>query len=405
MQACIHCGLCLEFCPTYLVTHEEMSSPRGRIYLMKAVNDGTLAITDPIVQEHELSCLVCRSCETACPSGVQYSVLMEHTRDEISKTGSRGALHRFVYTKLLGSNALTSMAQVALALMTRTGILSIAKRLIGSKGRMAASLRVTPETIPFPSTRPNAYPAKGKRIGSVGLLIGCIGDVFTKPVNDATITVLTTLGYDVLTIPEITCCGSLAEHAGYPDRTTHLATIALEAIEEAHVDYFITNIAGCGAMMKDYATLLHREADATIAKIKDISEFLYAHHADDLRALGLAFEQPTRIAYHAPCHLYHGQKIVDTPAKLLRLIVNAEVTLLEENDICCGSAGTYNIERPEMAAELLTRKMGLIESNGSEIVATANAGCLMQLRSGVEASDKSTQVFHSIEIIAALIRP
>jgi len=284
-------------------------------------------------------------------------------------------------------------------------LLKLIHAMLGSKSMLSAPLRVTPDSIPLPSTRPNTYPAIGKRIGTVGLLIGCIGDVFTKPVNDATIKVLTRLGYDVLTIPEITCCGSLAAHAGYPERTRSLAKIALEAIEESHVNYFITNIAGCGAMMKDYSRLLDKAADPSIEKIKDISEFLLEHHLEDLRRLDLNFDTPTHIAYHAPCHLYHGQKITDTPARLLEVLGNAEISILAENDICCGSAGTYNIEHPKMATQLLDRKINVIKANGSAIIATANAGCLMQLRSGVGEIGIPPQVSHSIEIIASLMRP
>ena len=155
--------------------------------------------------------------------------------------------------------------------------------------------------------------------------------------------------------------------------------------------------------MKDYANILGSEEAKSSVKIKDISEFLYEHHYDDLKKLGLKFDEPRSIAYHAPCHLYHGQKIIDTPARLLSVIKNVNVTLLDENDICCGSAGTYNIERPEMAGALLERKMGVIRQNASDIVATANTGCLMQLQSGLSGIDSHPQVYHFIEIIASLI--
>ncbi|HYM20141.1 MAG TPA: (Fe-S)-binding protein [Candidatus Kapabacteria bacterium] len=403
LQACIHCGLCLEFCPTYLETHEEMSSPRGRIHLMKAVDEGTLAISDPLLREHEFSCLVCRSCETACPSGVEFSVLMEHTRDAIVKNAPNNFFRRFIYTKLLGSKQLTNVLQFFLAVAAKTRIISLLGKTFSRSRGILSSVRLLPENIPFPHARAQMYPAIGKKIGTVGLLIGCIGDVFTKEVNNATIKVLTRLGYDVHTLPEIGCCGALAAHAGYLDRSKALAREVLSAIEHSEISYFISNIAGCGAMMKDYANILGSSEISNVMKIKDISEFLFEHHYDDLKAFGLRFEEPTRIPYHAPCHLYHGQKIIDTPARLLSLIENATVTLLEENDICCGSAGTYNVERPEMAESLLERKLNIIGKNGSEIVATANAGCLMQLRSGLLTHRNHTQASHFIEVMASLM--
>lgn len=371
---------------------------------MKAVADGELAIDDPLVIQHELSCLVCRACETACPSGVEFSVLMEHTRQAIVDKGSRGFINKFIYTTLIGSKAITKAIQISLALLSRTRLPILFKKTFDIKSRIFSSIKILPDEIPFPKTRPLVYrTSKAIRRGSVGLLIGCIGDVLTRPVNDATITVLNALGYDVLTLPEINCCGSLAAHSGYLDQTRSLAINLLETIERNNIDAFITNIAGCGAMMKDYQSLLHDNSHSeTINKIKDISEFLL-DNVEEIKQLGLRFDEPTRISYQAPCHLYHGQKIIDTPARLLSLIENANVSLLDENDICCGSAGTYNVEHPEMSATLLQRKMELISQNGSEIVTTANSGCLMQLRSGLNGRQNHQQVYHFIEVIASRI--
>ncbi len=371
---------------------------------MKAVADGELAIDDPLVIKHELSCLVCRACETACPSGVEFSLLMEHTREAILNNGSRGFIHQFIYTKVIGSKTITKAAQILLALLSKTRFPILFKKTFPIKSGLFSSIAILPEEIPFPTTRPDVYrTSKIVRRGTVGLLVGCIGDVFTKPINDATITVLNALGYDVLTLPEIQCCGSLAAHAGYLDQTRSLATKLLETIERNTIDAFITNIAGCGAMMKDYSSLLHDNLHSeAINKIKDISEFLLGH-IEEIKQLGLRFNKHTRISYQAPCHLYHGQKNIDTPAQLLSLIGNANVSLLEENDICCGSAGTYNLEYPELSATLLRRKMELIAGNGSEIVATANSGCLMQLKSGLDGRQNNQQIYHFIEVIASII--
>ena len=380
-----------------------MSNPRGRIHLMKAVSDGTLSITDPLVREHELSCLVCRSCETACPSGVQFSILMEHTREALANTGTHGAFHRFVYTKVIGSKPIANLSQFFLSVASKARIISLFKKTFEKPDGIFSSVRVLPDEIPFPQSRPSIYSTTEKKIGTVGLLIGCIGDVFTSSVNDATITVLNRLGYDVHTIPQINCCGALAAHAGYLDHAKTLGQETLRQIERSGVDYFISNIAGCGAMMKDYPSILGDAVRPTVSKIKDLSEFLFEYHYHDLKNLRLRFGEKTTIAYQAPCHLYHGQKIVDLPAKLLSLIENAKVTLLDENDICCGSAGTYNIERPEMAEALLARKMEIISKTAPQIVTTANAGCLMQLSSGMNRSLNKRQVFHFIEVIANLL--
>ncbi len=380
-----------------------MSNPRGRIHLMKAVNEGKLSIDDPLVREHELSCLVCRSCETACPSGVQFSVLMEHTREALANSGAHGAFHRFVYTTVIGSPSITAISQLFLSLASKTRVISLFKKTFESPKGVFSPIRVLPPEIPFPRSRPTIYPTSQKNIGTVGLLIGCIGDVFTSSVNDATIKVLNHLGYDVRMIPSITCCGALAAHAGYLDHATTLAKNTLQQIDATGVDYFITNIAGCGAMMKDYPSLLGDTVRPVVSKIKDISEFLFQYHYDDLKDLGLRFEEQTTIAYQAPCHLYHGQKIPDLPAQLLSLIGNTQVSLLEENEICCGSAGTYNIERPEMGEALLGRKLDIISKSGAQIIATANAGCLMQLRSKASTAQNPQQVYHFIEIIADLL--
>ncbi|HET9137453.1 MAG TPA: (Fe-S)-binding protein, partial [Candidatus Kapabacteria bacterium] len=278
-------------------------------------------------------------------------------------------------------------------------IISLVKKTFDLSSGIFSSLRVLPNAIDLPKDRPHLYPTSEKKIGTVGLLIGCIGDVFTAGVNDATIRVLNRLGYDVKVIPKINCCGALAAHAGYLDHTRELGREVLSQIERSHVDYFITNIAGCGAMMKEYPTVIGAETTPTVSKIKDISEFLYQHHLEDLKALALKLAEKTTVAYHAPCHLYHGQKIIDLPAKLLEVIENAEVTLLEENDICCGSAGTYNIERPQMGEALLERKIDIIKASDTAIVMTANAGCLMQLKSGTDRGKMKQQVYHFIEII------
>lgn len=396
LQACIHCGLCLEACPTYLETGEEMSSPRGRLYLMKALEDGTITASDESFQKHELSCLVCRSCETACPSGVEFGYLMEQARNIIRKK-SPNVPHQFVFTNVIGNKALTSLAQLSTSLLAKLQLgrgLWQAANALGLK-RLASSLSLIPKSVPLSSSRQTMYPSLSKKKGDAAILVGCIGDVFTSKINDATITVLRKLGYDVHTLPEITCCGSLAIHEGYHDHAITLARKNVATVLASKVDFFISNIAGCGANLKNYGVQLGTaEAHEFRKKVYDISEFLYKYHYDELR--GILGKSEQTIGYHSPCHLLHGQKIKDEPIELLKLIKGANVIALEENDICCGSAGVYNIEHPDMADALLARKVTIINNAKPNVIATGNAGCQMQLQKGTP----NTPVKHVIEILA-----
>ncbi len=400
LEACIHCGLCLEACPTYLETGEEMSSPRGRLYMMKALEEGRIDKDDPALKEHELSCLVCRSCETACPSGVEFSYLMEQTR-EILTHEHPNQFRKFIYTRLLSNRSLTRAMQVGLAIATKLRVTSFLAKFFYNNTRFrrfGASIQLLPNDVPFPHARQNIYEAIGKKRGSIALLLGCIGDVFTQNVNDATIHILQRLGYDVHTIPEITCCGALAAHAGYGEHTKKLAKYNIEMFRHAKIEHLITNIAGCGAMLKDYSSLLGTDKAKTFSiNVFDICEFLAAYHKEDLRKILIGYELSTRIGYQSPCHLVHGQKVITAPLDLLRLIPNTEVFPFNENEICCGSAGSYNIEHPEMASQLRQRKTDIIHEAQPDIVATANAGCMMQLASGLKGK---IPVRHVIEILA-----
>jgi glycolate oxidase iron-sulfur subunit len=401
LSACIHCGLCLEACPTYRETGEEMSSPRGRLYLMRNYTEGTIAASDPEFAEHELSCLVCRACETACPSGVEFGVLMEQTRSLIVNEQKKSAVNAFIYTRLLRSKSLLKLLQVGTAVFSKLGLAKLGSALISPSTKLGAALSLLPKDVPFPVSRKSLYQSNQPNGKRVGLLLGCVGDVFTSQVNDATIKVLNELGYDVDIMPTITCCGALAAHAGYLDVTKALARQNLEMLKDDRLDYAISNIAGCGAMLKEYESLSSQtdQAETAIevrAKTFDINEFLYRFHADDLRTLLHSnIFSGKRIAYQAPCHLLHGQRIVDEPLKLLQILPGVEAFSLDENELCCGSAGSYNIEHPEMAESLRKRKMQIISDAEPDIVATANAGCMLQL-----SKESDVPVRHVIELLA-----
>lgn len=406
LLACIHCGLCLPACPTHIISGQEMPSPRGRLYLMRAVDEGRLEADSKTFAEHEWSCLVCRACETACPSGVEFGYLMEQTREKLNAIHEPPAIKRFIYTKLLSSKPLLKALHWISSTATMLGLGHVSRALGPSVQKqlpsLGAAMRLFPEELPFPRERNSVYHATDNKIGEVGLLLGCIGDVFTARINDATIRVLNRLGYDVHTFPEIVCCGALGIHAGFRERSLELARHLMQSVEQSSVDYYVSNIAGCGAMLKDYEHLLEGSDKAALAasfraKTFDITEFLLEKHLGDLASLNLNLAE--KIGYHAACHLYHAQKITDQPLTLLRALTKADVQPLPDNEICCGSAGSYNIEHPVESELLLERKMEVLNEAAPSIVVTGNAGCLLQLQKGVRESKRDVRVMHIIELI------
>jgi glycolate oxidase iron-sulfur subunit len=406
LLACIHCGLCLPACPTHIISGHEMPSPRGRLYLMRAVDEGRLEASSETFAEHEWSCLVCRACETACPSGVEFGYLMEQTRERLNSTHEPPAFKKFIYTKLLSSRSLLRTLHWSSTIASRIGI-GAASRALGPTvqkffPRTGSAMRLFPKDLAAPRHRLPVYHTAGQKIGDVGLLLGCIGDVFTARINDATIRVLNRLGYDVHTFPEIVCCGALGIHAGFRERSLELATHLMQAVERSTIDFYISNIAGCGAMLKDYSHLFEgSDKEALAARFRsktfDISEFLFEKHLQDLESFKL--HVTGKIGYHAACHLYHAQKVTDQPLKLLLAITSADVVSLPDNEICCGSAGSYNIEHPLESDQLLDRKMRILDEAKPDIVVTGNAGCLMQLQKGVRETKRDSRVMHVIELI------
>jgi glycolate oxidase iron-sulfur subunit len=406
LLACIHCGLCLPACPTHIISGHEMPSPRGRLYLMRAVDEGRLEATSETFAEHEWSCLVCRACETACPSGVEFGYLMEQTRKRLNAIHEPPALKRFIYSKLLSSKPLLRSLHWASTIASRIGVGAVSRTLGPSVQKLfpraGSAMRLFPKDLAAPRNRIPVYHATAKKIGDVGLLLGCIGDVFTARINDATIRVLNRLGYDVHTFPEIVCCGALGIHAGFRERSLELATHLMKTVESSSIDFYISNIAGCGAMLKDYAHLFEGSDKELLAnnfrsRTFDISEFLFDKHVVDLKALKLNIQG--KVGYHAACHLYHAQKVTDQPLELLRAITEADVQALPDNEICCGSAGSYNIEHPQESDQLLDRKLKNIEDARTEIIVTGNAGCLMQLQKGIRETKRNVRVMHIVELI------
>lgn len=377
VTTCVHCGFCLPACPTYRVLGEEMDSPRGRIVLMKQALEGALTIGD--VLPYVDRCLGCLACETACPSGVRYRDLVVPFRARAEEQ-ARPTPDRFVRRARLA--VLESPARLRLALAA--GRLA---RLVSPLLPRAARdmLALVPSRLPRSSPLPEHVAASGRRRARIALLAGCVQDVLRPSINRAALRVLSANGVEVVVPPGQRCCGALALHTGFERRAARLATHN-HAVFPADVDALVTTAAGCGSAMKEQA---YR------APVKDVAEFL--------DALGLttplAFGAPTSIAYHDACHLGHGQGVRAAPRRLLGAIRNATVLELSDGEMCCGSAGLYNLEHPGTASALGLRKAAAIRATGAQVLATGNIGCLTQIEAHLAGDRQSPAVRHTIEVL------
>lgn len=403
---CVHCGLCTASCPTYVETGNENDSPRGRIYLMRAVTDGRLELT-PEVRRHLELCLDCRGCETACPSGVQYGKLIEPFRVAMeSASGEQPAktndwFHRWILFGLFTNPQRLRQSLVPARWAQFLGLekLLIATglwRLLPSRlGRLATML--PPLHKPLPAL-PSFLPAKGRRRARVALFTGCVGDVLFRQTNWATARVLQENGCDVITPEEQGCCGAIHLHAGSSEPAKEFAANNLAAFNPTSVDAIIVNVAGCGSMLKDYGHHWDDDRRQTrarfAAKVKDVNEFL-----DGLGLIDPPGEINLTATYHDACHLAHAQKIREQPRNLLRRIPGLKLVELAESDLCCGAAGTYNLTEPEMAEKLGRRKLENIRRTGARLVITANAGCLLQIVREARMRGEKLQVLHPLEVL------
>src|SRR5437667_1480234 len=403
---CIHCGLCLNACPTYRLWNLEADSPRGRIHQMIQVELNQQPITDTFV-DHIDKCLDCRACETAYPSGVEYGKLVEHARARIERDYPRSWLARvtrnFVFRHLLPDPHRIIDAARVLRFYQRSGLQAIARgigvlKLLG----LAESERLLPRIDDdfFFRRLGWAFPAAGPRRARVAFLAGCVANVTFSQLNEATIRVLTANGCEVVVPNGQLCCGALAAHAGVRDVARGLARNNLSVFLRENFDAIITNAAGCGSTLKEYDRLFspseeeHAKARAFAQKTRDVTEFL--------AALGLAAKLkplPLRVTYQDSCHLLHGQKIRDAPRALLRAIPNLEFVELPCSEICCGSAGVYNVTQTETSLQLLAEKMHHVKSTGAQTIVTANPGCLLQLRAGASIHRSNQEVLHVVELL------
>ncbi len=412
LDKCVHCGLCLNACPTYRELGVEMDSPRGRIYQMNNVANGAPINADYI--RHMELCLACRGCETACPSGVPYGHLIEAAREQIEHQRKRSLPVRlfrsFLLKKLIPSRGLLTTAGMGLylyqasrfqQLLRASGLLN----LFGPLGRIEALSPNAEYPFFFPKIG-RTFLAEGERKYRVAFLAGCIANIAFARLNEATVRVLQKNGCEVVIPADQSCCGALAVHQGMKAEAQRLARINIDAIPLDEFDAVITNAAGCGSTLKEYRLLLEHDdayrdkARAFVAKMKDITEFLAG-----IGLSGSMHPLNVTVTYQDSCHLAHGQNIVAAPRKLLRSLPGVTFREMPAADVCCGSAGIYNLVEHEMADRLLQRKMESIATSKAEVIVTANPGCMLQLEAGARLYGKGQRVLHVVQLIDEAYQP
>jgi len=393
ISACVHCGFCLPACPTYLIMGEEMDSPRGRILLMKEALEGGIELEAAL--PHIDNCLGCLACETACPSGVRYGELLTPFRALAATRRRRDVVSRLKREVTL--RVLPYPPRMRAAAWAGALVRPFAGAL---PAPMRSMVGLLPRRVPRRAPLPGVVPAEGPRRARVALLAGCAQQVLAPGINTATLRVLARHGVETVVPPQQGCCGSLAAHTGEFERARSLARRNVAAFP-TDVDAVVTNTAGCGSGMKEYGLLFGGEADEAAARelagrVVDVSVFL---DGLGLAAPAGALARPTRVAYQDACHLAHAQRERRAPRALLGAIGNVELVEMAEAEICCGSAGVYNIERPEAAAELGARKAACLLDTGAEVIASGNVGCMTQIAAHLRALGEPRPVWHTMQVL------
>ncbi len=396
VEACVHCGFCLPACPTYRVLGEEMDSPRGRIVLMKQALEGELTIPDvlPFVDR----CLGCMACVSACPSGVRYGELLTPFRAK-AQDETRSKLTRAPLMALIRTMESPALFRIAV----RSG--QLARRvaaLLPKRARQMTAL--LPTTLEPAQPLAEVTPAVGQRRARVALLAGCVQQVLSPDINSATIRVLASYGVEVVVPRDQGCCGALALHSGHDTHARSRAAALFDAFPD-DVDAIVTNTAGCGSAMKEYGELFagtpsEEHATRFAARVRDVSEFL----EECLRGGGasaprLSLPSPLTVAYHDACHLAHAQKIRRAPRTLLAQVQNLTVCEVPDGEICCGSAGLYNLEQPDIAASLGAAKARAVASTGAAAVVMGNVGCMVQIAAHLERIGHARPVLHTMQVL------
>ena len=400
-DSCVRCGLCLPACPTYLETMTETSGPRGRISLIKAVDQGALDLLSPGFVEQMSQCLDCRACQAVCPSGVPYGPMLEEMRARIeaAQAPSRPAharTMRYILLQWLFAKPSRMRAAASLLRFSQHSGLTALANLVGLR-----------ETVRLAPQIPDRYfIAEDQRYdvvapaGTAMLHTGCVMHVAFANVHEATVRMLNRARLAVVVPRAQGCCGAIAVHAGDPEFARELARVNIAAYERSGADVYVVNAAGCGSALKEYGALLdydpawRERAVAFAARVRDVTEVL---DAMDLPAPSKSID--ARVTYQEPCHLVHAQRVSAAPRRLLQKIPGLDLVEMNESAVCCGSAGIYNLTEPEMAQRLQARKVGNIEATGATIVATANPGCALQVASGLRAAGVAAQVRHIVELL------
>jgi glycolate oxidase iron-sulfur subunit len=417
---CIHCGLCLNTCPTFRLTGVETSSPRGRIHLMRAVAEGTIEPDAEFADEMEF-CLLCRNCESVCPSGVKFGAMMEHTRAGLESMSRRPLASRFArwfgFRVLLPHRAALRAFAVFARIAQLSGVLRLVAPLLGKRG---AALLAAPPIPPRAERKllPERTPAAGTRRGTVAMLEGCVMPELYGRVNRATVRVLASTGFEVRRPRDHACCGSLHAHNGDHEEAVRLARATIAAFESIGDDTdtqtpIVVNSAGCSAHMKDYARLFRDDpqwkerAARFSARVRDFTEFLAADRASTSGAVAQsrALSHADRLrdlypmTYDDPCHLCHGQGIRKPPRELLDRIPGMQRVELEGSELCCGSAGIYSLIRPDDSAAVFAPKLEALRASGARTLVTANPGCQLQWEAGLARANVDVRVMHIAEVL------
>ena len=396
IDACVHCGFCLQACPTYLTLEDENDSPRGRIVLMHALVDGTLAVDDADVRTHIDRCLGCRACETACPSGVPYGRLLEATRATLTATQPNPPIARAILFTF-AHPALLSLAMLGGRLARALRLSSLLARLPGRLGFAMAMLEATRAPVKRAAYAPSGDGSRGRAT----LLTGCVMEGLFTETNRATERTLAANDYAIVQTEGQRCCGALHAHAGDLDAARVLARRNIAAFESSGADYIVANAAGCGAMMKEYEHLLDDDPDwrhraaAMSARVRDVSELLAEAGPRPGGALHVT------VTYDAPCHLLHAQRVATPPLRVLDAVPGLTLVPLEGSEHCCGSAGIYNLVEPEVSDAVLAPKLANIANAQAQYVATGNPGCLMQIGAGLHQSGSRVRVVHPVDLLDA----
>ncbi len=404
---CIHCGLCLDTCPTYRVLGTEADSPRGRIYIMEGIDSGEIEL-DTEAALHLSQCLGCLACESACPSGVSFGRRIEEFRPRLAERHDAGEMWRSVARKVYTSDAMVGAGLHVANLLDRAGFGPMRRKVPGlgllpAAGPAAAGSAAGSAVTPLRRSQMH-QPLRARARAAV--LTGCVGDRLMPGINRDTVEVLQRNQIEVVEVPAQGCCGALALHSGHPGEARALASRNATAFAGADVDFVVTTAAGCGAMLRDYGHVLgggdeeHRGRELA-GRARDISELL----------VEIGFERPKKplelkgnVAYHDACHLLHARGISVAPREICEAAIGRELVDLGENAICCGSAGSYNVDHPALSAELGKRKAGLVLERKATVVAVGNVGCMLQISRAVAEAGLPTIVRHPVELLAEAYR-